>query len=436
MAILLQDSFNRADNTTTLGSADTGQSYELYGGITWGIYQNQAYSSGSGNSGNGAVIDVGQSDVSISVKTSLVSDSFSCVFRVDTSQATKTGLLFHSGSGALQRFSGSSYTTIGTSATKPVSGDTVKVTAQGSTITVYINGVQKLQVTSTYNQTMTKHGLGNWRGGGNLNGRWDDLLIESIDTGTPTGTDGSTSFDLKAVLYRDASSLMDSKLSLYADSLVSSDTVQSFYQDGSFSADSSQALYADSSFNTDMRNVLYSDSFTALDTKQAIYSDSASAYDTKLSFYQDSATLFDTLQEFFSDGIVGSVPFDLRFVLYADSSALYDSKQAFYSDGSSLSDLAQQFYQVGGTNADIKLVIYTDASTMYDASQTLYSDSSVKADMAQRYYTDGTLDFDTLQAILDDWVQYNEVIQIVLNITRKQTAALDITQRKQSELKM
>jgi hypothetical protein len=31
---------------------------------------------------------------------------------------------------------------------------------------------------------------------------------------------------------------------------------------------------------------------------------------------------------------------------------------------------------------------------------------------------------------------YNEVIQIVLNITRKQTAALDITQRMQSELKL
>jgi hypothetical protein len=216
--------------------------------------------------------------------------------------------------------------------------------------------------------------------------------------------------------------------------------------DGSTAFDLKQSFYSDSLATADIRNVLYNDGSISFDLLLRLYQDSAAQTDTKLSFYQDGAALFDTLQEFFSDGIVGSVPFDLRFILFADNSAVYDSKQAFYTDGFSAADLTQQFYQEGGANADIKFVIYADALTNFDAKQTLYADSTIISDMAQRYYGDGAIDFDTLQTIIDDWAQYNEVIRITLNISRKQSdtlevslkqeATLDITQRMQSELKM
>lgn len=202
--------------------------------------------------------------------------------------------------------------------------------------------------------------------------------------------------------------------------------------DGSTAFDLRQSLFADGAVNADSRQSFYSDSFTTFDSIQAIYSDSATGYDTRFNLYQDSAALFDTLQEFFSDGLVGSTPFDLRLILYADSSAVFDSRQAVYDDGLLRADLSQQLYDASQLNADMKLV--------------LYSDTIVNADMALRTYTDGTVDFDTLQSLLEEWAEYNEVIRIVLNISRKQSATLDVTQRmtdtlditqsKQSELNL
>ncbi|MDR7001541.1 hypothetical protein [Neobacillus niacini] len=411
MAVIVSDSFNRADSTTGLGTTDsynggTAKTWQYRSGSVFGILGNVAYPY-SGTNPVIAYVDCGQSDVTINVTAiqSNTSDYFMAVMRYDPT--TNTGLIVNGNPIKIQSFSGSTFTNIATTSIYNAANDVFKIVLSGTSISVYRNGTLIVSGTSTINQTKTNHGLSSWRGSTTAAyGRWDNFYIE--DSGTPTGTDGSTAFDLRQ--------------SLYLDGAVSTDLRQSLYSDSFTSFDTFEQLYVDSTVQTDI--------------KQAIYNDSATGYDTRQSFYSDASSLFDTLQEFFSGGIDGSTPFDIRMVLYADNAAVFDSKQAVYSDITVSADLAQQFYQVGVNSTDLKLVIYADASSKFDANQTIYSDVSVKADTAQRFYSDGALDFDMLQAILEDWNEYHEVIQIVLNITQNKSATLGITQRMQSKLKM
>ena len=426
MAVIVSDSFDRADSTTGLGTTDSynggsTKPWQYRSGSVFGILGNVAYPY-SGTNPTIAYVDSGQSDVTINVTAIQASgaDYFMAVMRYDPT--TNTGLIVHGNPIKIQSFSNTTYTNIATTSLYNAANDVFKIVLSGASITVYRNGAQVVAGTSTINQTKTNHGLGSWHGSTTANaGRWDNFYIEDSGT-TPTGTDGSTAFDLRQSLYSDGVLTGDTKQSFFADGAVSTDLRQSFYSDSFSAFDTFEQLYADSSVQTD--------------TRQAIYSDSATGYDTRQSFYSDASTLFDTLQEFFSGGIDGSTAFDIRMVLYADNAAVFDSKQAVYSDNAVSADLAQQFYQAGANSADLKLVIYADASSKFDASQTIYSDSSVKADTAQRFFTDGTIDFDTLQAILEDWNEYHEVIRMVLNITQSKASTLGITQRMQSELKM
>lgn len=60
------DTFTRADSTTTLGSTETGQAWEVFGGggTVWGISSNQAYRV-SGSDGSVARVDTGVTDQTV-----------------------------------------------------------------------------------------------------------------------------------------------------------------------------------------------------------------------------------------------------------------------------------------------------------------------------------------------------------------------------------
>jgi hypothetical protein len=391
MAILAQDSFNRADNATTLGSSDTGQTYTYMNSSVWGISANQAYCI-SGSNPMGALLDVGQSDIAITVKVAKVNDNFACFLRVDP--VAKTGIAFQAATGALQRFSGSTFINIATSSVG-ATGDIIKIVAQGSSLTVYRNGTQIISTTSTINQTLTKHGIGNWRGGGTGNGLWDDLLIEDLGGGTPTGTPGSTLFNLKQ--------------SLYLTSALNYDLKQALYQALSQSFDSRQAVYQNNALNFDSKQVLFNQSSSQNDTKQQLFNVSATQYDTRQTIYQIASTLYDTLQQIADGSIIGSTRFDTRMVLYSADKAVYDTKQSIYQTGANNYDLKQAIYQAGQLQGDIKIVLYANAST--------------KADMLQRIYSDGLSEFDMLQSIFNPDKQIIGTIQLkgqrVLNIILK-----------------
>src|SRR5262245_57529908 len=73
MALLAADSFNRADNASSLGSTDGAGLLDPVAWIpqlgTWGISSNQAYKSGGSSAEQSAVIDAGTADVIVEVTT-------------------------------------------------------------------------------------------------------------------------------------------------------------------------------------------------------------------------------------------------------------------------------------------------------------------------------------------------------------------------------
>jgi hypothetical protein len=296
MTVLVSDSFNRANSTTTLGTTDsynggTAKSWQTVNAAIFGINSNQAYQV-SGTNGI-AFIDAGVSDCSVSfINTTGLTYSNPIVRIVDVNnhisiQNDGTKLFVY------KRVSGT-YTSLGSVAYVQSVNDLIKVRMQGTTIEVFVNGVSKITVTATEYATSTKHGFSP----ADTTRRFDNFQIEDLSTGG-TGTDGSTLFDLKQ--------------SLYSDSFMAEDT--------------KQTLYADSSVQTD--------------TKQTIYSDSATGYDTKLSIYQDSFFNADTFQEII-DGINGSTLFDVKLSFYADNAMNMQTMiHQYYQDGFKEVDLLQ-----------------------------------------------------------------------------------------------
>jgi hypothetical protein len=161
LATIVSDSFNRADSATTLGNAETGQTWSYSNSVSnpWGISSNQAYLVSGTNAF--AFVDSGKADVEISA-TFPVSPTSSTVHNIiarytDTNnhymfQNNGSNILFY------KRVSGT-YTQLGTVANTPQANDVMKVSLIGSTITLFINGVQKAQWTDSTYTTQTKHGL-------------------------------------------------------------------------------------------------------------------------------------------------------------------------------------------------------------------------------------------------------------------------------------
>jgi hypothetical protein len=320
MAVLVSDSFNRANSTTTLGTTDsyaggTAKTWALFGLGAYGINNNQAYASTAPGSGrNVAYVDAGVSDGSVSCVISNITQSSEfpkLCFRIQN----EANMLYveyewNSGQIDLRKYVGGTSTLIGQYSGTFIVGATLKIVTNGSSITVYLNGTQIITATDTFNQTQTRWGICSYN---YPNPRFDNFVVSDLDT----GTNGSTLYDLKQVLYSDSNVKADTKQSLYGDSL----------------------------FNADMRNGMYSDSATGYDAKQSLYQDASHTADTTQTIYRDAYEIYDTLQELFSDGIIGSAQFDLRFVLYAEAISKADTAQRLYTDGTIDFDKLQQILE-------------------------------------------------------------------------------------------
>lgn len=167
---LVLDTFTRANSTTTLGSAETGQAWTVGLG-TMGVNTNKAYMV-SGPSG--ASLESGAADVTLSCLITHNGSDAGLVFRV--SDATNY-LMVRFGSGTLQVYRRvSTFTQIASQAYSLASGATatLSVVMSGSSLTVFVNAVQQIALTETQWQTQTKHGL--YPGAGDP-ARWDDFLV-------------------------------------------------------------------------------------------------------------------------------------------------------------------------------------------------------------------------------------------------------------------
>jgi hypothetical protein len=179
----VEDYFTRADSTTTLGTADTGQTWTAHTG-TWGISSNQAYlATRSGDSV--ATVDCGKSDIDFTCNVTLGADGTQpgIVFRATDDQNYLLAFLNNS-TGATddielyQRVAGA-YTKLGTDYRFP--GDianttiTLRVVTSGTSIEIYADGTLRHSHTTSQFQTATRVGLRLNDAGSGC--RWDSFVV-------------------------------------------------------------------------------------------------------------------------------------------------------------------------------------------------------------------------------------------------------------------
>jgi hypothetical protein len=155
--IIVSDDFNRADttaSTTGWGTSTSGHVWAPVNTTTCNISSNTGRLNGSG----GQMIDSGVSDCDVEVKIPTKLAYTNMMFRyVDLSnhyliqmENTKVSIL---------KKLTNTYTTLQTLDITWANNAVVKVSGTGSTIKVFVDGIEKLSVTSTDHMTATKHGL-------------------------------------------------------------------------------------------------------------------------------------------------------------------------------------------------------------------------------------------------------------------------------------
>ena len=160
---IVSDAFNRANNASALGVADSGQTWTTLDG-THGIIANQAYAATAAADNQGSsYIDAGRADVTIQATFAVNNDRGPrLIWRLSDvndyfllQQESGTGYVAYRLQGA------GLFTSIGsTSGVTPSNGDVVTVILSGNAFAVQINGTTRITGTDSFNATATKHGIG------------------------------------------------------------------------------------------------------------------------------------------------------------------------------------------------------------------------------------------------------------------------------------
>lgn len=180
--VVVYDTFNRANTTTSLGTADTGQAWQVLLG-NWGILNNTAYTPVA-YSPSLAVLESNVSNCKVSARitnwdlANQLKSPGICVRVTDTANYFRIIKNDISPSIVLQRREGGTITTLFTSNTLPLAnGDKIALNMSGATIQVIYNDTVLTTITSTFNQTATKHGL--CTGAGTTIATWDYFEVEA-----------------------------------------------------------------------------------------------------------------------------------------------------------------------------------------------------------------------------------------------------------------
>lgn len=181
---VVSDDFNRADNATTLGTAPTGQTWEvLTPGAIFGITGGKAYRTSAGTTNQAiAVINSGVADGDIEVTLDTGADSGVCWRATDDSNyffvASQNGVIYRRQAGGFNEvaaFVGSA------------GGGTYRIEMRGNTFTIFKDGAQRATFTDSFQNTATKHGL---RVHDTTSALFDNFTVTAITppVGTATGT--------------------------------------------------------------------------------------------------------------------------------------------------------------------------------------------------------------------------------------------------------
>lgn len=238
MAIIVQDSFNRADSTTGLGVADTGQSWQVLSG-NWGISANQALClSGSTSL---TVINSGISDVQVTVKSTVneVTNILgSLAFRV-TDNNNYWLLRYFNEAMQLYKFVGGSATLVASQQPirLPAGSYEFKVIAKGEVIECYLDDVLYLSVTDVHNHSATMHGL---RQHIIAPVRHDDFTVKSLVT---EGTEITEIYATQQSVYKDIQVQSSTRQVVYNDVKRDSDLKQAICKQFKADYDTLQEIY-------------------------------------------------------------------------------------------------------------------------------------------------------------------------------------------------
>jgi len=159
----VSDAFTRADSASVLGAPDTGAAAWSAVAGTWGISSNQAYcSAGAGQ--NFAFIECGVADVIVQATvagSASVNQGIAFRFNGGSAQNGYLAIFNDAGAGAMRFYKvvAGAFTQIGTVTQAISTGDVVKVSAVGNTLTMYRNGTQVLQINDSTFPSGTQHGL-------------------------------------------------------------------------------------------------------------------------------------------------------------------------------------------------------------------------------------------------------------------------------------
>lgn len=159
-ANLISDSFNRADNASSLLNADTGQTWVALNG-TWGTLGNKAYLAVDGSGGRrSAGINAGSTNGVLTCTADVTGDGWNLIFRAQD----KDNLLFITLSGTtllLRKWVAAVGTDITTApGLSFASGDAWRVTLNGSSIDVAQNGTSRINTSDATFLGNTIHGIG------------------------------------------------------------------------------------------------------------------------------------------------------------------------------------------------------------------------------------------------------------------------------------
>ena len=164
MILRVSDSFSRADNPSIIGSADTGQSWTVLTGATWGVNSNKAYASAA-YGGSCAWINSALSNCTVSATFDIYATSSGLIVRKNATIdiATLNCISLRStlaGDVLLQRWDNGTPTTIGSiTGLTLTNGDIWSLECVGSTIKAYQNGILRINATEASHTINTRHGL-------------------------------------------------------------------------------------------------------------------------------------------------------------------------------------------------------------------------------------------------------------------------------------
>jgi hypothetical protein len=240
-------------------------------------------------------------------------------------------------------------------------------------VKIYQNGVLKSHI------DMSSGNVNDISGNGNHATLTGGTWLDDGTGGGDAGTEVSTSYLTKNVIYRTSSNNYDSKQHLYQSLISDVITKQSLYKTDSLVAN----------------------------TKQSIFKTSTNFYDTLIDIYNTSVTKIDK--------------FSLKVQIYKQESNNYSLIQRL-------------FKEVAEVKATVHNHIFAEGTSNLDTKQIVMKLHSVHHTLKQAFYESNQTDYDTLQQLLSDWNEYRQVVEFILSITTKKNESIEITQRKNFNL--